>query len=88
MSDDDGIKVIYDGSGSMANTSPRQYRAMQAWRFADQLGVDREELRAAADAVWSNMNQMSTGYDRALSIAGVALLAAQRERETTRDDHS
>jgi hypothetical protein len=59
----------------------RAHRDTQADSFAAQLGVDNVELRAAADAVWSNLNPDRVPYSRALSAAGVALRAAQKARQ-------
>lgn len=56
----------------------REKREETARAFARQIDVDPDQLVAAADAVWSNLNPDRTPYDRALSVAGVALSAAKK----------
>jgi hypothetical protein len=54
-----------------------QHRKEQAARFAAQLGLNPEQLYAATDAVWSNLNPQTVSFDHALSVAAVALRAAR-----------
>lgn len=70
----------------MANTdtTPTGHRADTAWRFAEQIGVDGDELLAAAMAVWSNLGPQSVTFNHALSVAGVALKAAMEARSASR----
>lgn len=44
-----------------------------------QLGIN--QLWRASNAVWSNLNPQSVNFDRALSVAIVALLAADHGTE-------
>lgn len=57
--------------------SPRRFRRDEVERFAAQLGLDADALDRAATAVWSNLNPQSVSFERALSVAGVALQAAR-----------
>lgn len=59
----------------------KEYRKALAACFAARLGVDPDELYAASDAVWSNLNPQSVPYGIALSAAGAALSAALRVRK-------
>ena len=63
----------------MPSSAIEQYRSDAAARLAAQLGIDDAvALCAAAYAVWSNLNPQMASYDRALSVASVAILAYQR----------
>lgn len=57
-------------------------RRAMATAFGTGLGVDPDELYAAAEAAWSNLNPDSVSFSHAPSVAGVALLAAQKVRQT------
>ncbi len=59
-------------------------RKATAKRFAEQLQVDPDELYAAAEAAWSNLNPQRVLFDHALSVAAVALRAAQQVRHGRR----
>lgn len=60
-------------------TTPAELRKDQARRFGAQLGIDGGALYRAAMASWSNLGPQSVTFDRALSVAGVALKAATRK---------
>ena len=68
----------------------RDQRGQQLKKLGDrdgaaiQLGVDGDELHAAAEAVWSNLNPDRVLFTHALSVAGVALQAAKAVRDGCR----
>lgn len=64
--------------------SRSQARRQSSDRFARQLGLAPEELWRAANAVWSNLNPDRHPFDRALSLAGVALRAAAEVNDETK----
>lgn len=53
-----------------------QARRMESDSFAAQLEIPKEALWAAANAVWSNLGPQQASFTHALSLAGVALRAA------------
>lgn len=55
----------------------RAARYRKAATLAAQMGLDATQLTAAADAAWSNLNPKLVPYESALSVAAVALKAAQ-----------
>lgn len=61
--------------------TPTEYRRAMAAAFAAQFGIDADEAYAAANAAWSNLNPQSVPFSSALSVAIVALDAAQKVRE-------
>jgi hypothetical protein len=62
-------------------TTPTQARKDMAAAFAAGFDIDPDEAYAAADAAWSNLNPQSVPFSHALSVAVVALNAAQKVRE-------
>lgn len=63
-------------------TSPvRVYRMQAVRRAADQHKVGINALWRATHAVWSNLNPQSVNFDHALSVAIVALAAADHGTE-------
>ena len=60
-----------------------QSRKDMSRAFAENMGLDPDELHAAAWAAWSNLNPQSVPFSSALSVAGVALKAAQDVRRTS-----
>jgi hypothetical protein len=64
----------------MTKVTPTEARKAEAANFAAQLGLDPDELYEAAVAAWSNLNPQSVLFSHALSVAGVALRAAQEVR--------
>lgn len=61
----------------MTTPTPTEARRASAARLAEPLGLDGDALHAAALAVWSNLNPQTVTYERALSVAAVALAAAE-----------
>lgn len=61
--------------------TPTQSRKAQSASFAETMGLDPDELHAAVWAAWSNLNPQSVPFSQALSVAGVALKAAQDVRQ-------
>jgi hypothetical protein len=66
-------------------TTPSELRKDQARRFGAQLGIDGGALYRAAMASWSNLGPQSVTFDRALSVAGAALKAANEEGTSDHD---
>jgi hypothetical protein len=68
----------------MEKITPTEYRKLTAANFGAQLGLDPDELYEGAMAAWSNLNPDRVPFDHALSVAGVALRAAQEVRNAAR----
>ena len=64
--------------------TPAEARQAEAARMAVVIGVDADDLFAAAMAIWSNLNPQPVTFVTALSAAGAALAAVKAGHDAAR----
>jgi hypothetical protein len=78
----DGSSAEIRKLGEVTSMNNEAYRRRMSDLFAADLGLDPDELFAAANAIWSNLNPDRTDFVmKALSAAGSALAAVRRVQE-------